>query len=384
MLDLWDLLKDIDYAAKLKPLLDSLDGNNQGFVALLVIFFVYLGSKMVSGQPGLRALGLRLAAVTVLLFGGYAWFETRETPNRDYLSIGLRCFNASGLVLALTWIVLPVVSFFYAHLRLALAAFLGYCFYGIVLEGNYDPNVFPLIASKALVAVGLTLVVAWILHPIWDWIKAMLPEPAPKPAPVPAAPSVAPPAIAVVSPTAPVLAPVSPPTFPLRPEPVTWQPRPGDYPVVPRQEPLTATVGPANLELQRRRDKIRLKLEMAYVLAMPAITSRLPRPVFDDFMHRYLGDHLPPEDVEEHGRQLELILHEYQQQAQATTESRSLLFVQEHQQAQAAAEPRSVEDLFRRFLDEQQRRQPFAALEHPVNHRQPTDLHANHLETPGP
>jgi hypothetical protein len=352
MLDVWELLKNVDWASKLQPILASMEATDPRFLALLVVIFGYLGSKMVSGQPALRALGLRLGAVAFLLYGGYAYYEAGSAQPRDYLSIGLRAFNAGAGVLAFTWITLPIFTFVYNHLRLALAAFLGYGVYAIIRDGGFDSDQLPLIAAQGTIAVALTLVAAWIVHPIWDFIKEMLPKP-------PVRPEVA------ALPPAPQPAPIPPPPLPpplppaLPPEYTAWQNRlvvPQPKPEPPAmQHPPALTVSPLELETQRRRDKIRLRIELAYLMAMPAIAHRFPRPVFDDFVHRYLGDHLPADDVEENGRQLEMILHEHQRQAQLAQESRSLLILQEHQQHASPQQGRPLEDLLRNLLEEHKR-----------------------------
>src|SRR5262249_15338674 len=113
--------------------------------------------------------------------------------------------------------------------------------------------------------------------------------------------------------------------------------------------------GPGGLEIttlrereaQRRREKARLQLELAYVQALPAVSAWFPRKMFDDFVARHLGDHLPPEDVEDSARQLEAVLHRHQEQAPATQEFASL------------------EELGRWLLDEQQRIQA-ATVETPL------------------
>src|SRR5262249_35622872 len=48
--------------------------------------------------------------------------------------------------------------------------------------------------------------------------------------------------------------------------------------------------------------------ELTYVMAMPDIANQFPRDMFENWMQRYLGDHLPPEDVEENSRQLQMII----------------------------------------------------------------------------
>ena len=150
------------------------------------------------------------------------------------------------------------------------------------------------------------------LHPIWDFFRDLLPKPrskdeAEEPRPGrrgrrrraetrklepevtvlsnPPAPTV------VIPPVAAPPAPVCAETAPLAPSPL-------------------------HADAQRRRDRTRLQIEMAYVLALPQIGDRFPRTKFDDFVRRYLGDHLQPDDMEENARQLQEILQEHQRQAQ--------------------------------------------------------------------
>ena len=73
------------------------------------------------------------------------------------------------------------------------------------------------------------------------------------------------------------------------------------------------------MEQRRRREKARLKLDLFYLSAGPEIGDRISRTMFDDFMHRYMGDHLPVTDIEDHARQLYAILQQQQQQAQQSS-----------------------------------------------------------------
>ena len=91
--------------------------------------------------------------------------------------IALRAANAGGLVLAVTWTLLPIITFVYGHLHLALAAFIGYTGYALLTAEEFNADQLPEIALRGLIAVGLVLLVAWILHPIWDFFKDLLPRP---------------------------------------------------------------------------------------------------------------------------------------------------------------------------------------------------------------
>jgi len=317
MFDLSDLFGNPDWSGKAKALLASLDTADPRFLLAVVAVFVFIGSKVVSSQPGLRRLGLRLGAATFLLYLGYAWYNGATFDGKELPGHLMRAANAGGLVLSLTWIIFPVLNFLYSHLRLALAAFLGYCGYAIVTTDNFTTEQLPDIAVRGLLAMALALVVAWIVHPIWDYFRDMLPRPKPRPVE----------------------------------EEETADPVAEERPERPRRErkataPTVIETGlevvssqfsvmsPLEGEHQRRRDRARLQVEMLYVLAAPQIGACLPRAVFDEFLTRYLGDHLPPADVEENSRQLVLVLQQHQKQTQTA--------------------PTTFEDLARRLLGDQQ------------------------------
>src|SRR5207244_644435 len=155
---------------------------------------------------------------------------------------------------------------------------------------EYDPEQLPGIALRGLLASALALVIAWVLAPVWGFLKNFLPERWSAPQPQISAPT---PSSAEPPPRAPalVLAPHMP------------QVLDGTEVTTLRQR-----------EAQRRREKARLQLELAYVQALPAIGAWFPRKMFDDFVARHLGDHLPPEDVEDNARQLQSVLRQQQEQ----------------------------------------------------------------------
>src|SRR5262245_29988102 len=176
MAGLLELLVNKDFAAKASTFFNSLDTADPRFVAIMVAMLVFVGLKMVSGQPGLRAWGLRLGLATFLLYAGYAYYVESTAETRDLFNIALRSGNAGGCVLALTWIGLPIIVFVYGHLRLALAVFLGYGGYALVTADSLESEELWMIALRSLLAVTLALVIAWIVHPIWDFFKCMLPQ----------------------------------------------------------------------------------------------------------------------------------------------------------------------------------------------------------------
>jgi hypothetical protein len=82
--------------------------------------------------------------------------------------------------------------------------------------------------------------------------------------------------------------------------------------------------------------------------------------MFDDFLRRHLGDHLPPEDVERNARQLQAVLSQHREQVQSR------------------ADFTSFEELADWLLVEQQRIQALA-VEQPLKQTQLIDLHQRYL-----
>jgi hypothetical protein len=137
-------------------------------------------------------------------------------------------------------------------------------------------------------------------------------------------------------------------------------------PIIPARTTMLAP-GPTLLgriddgqESQRRRDRVRMQLELAYLQAMPSISAWLPRHLFDDFLRRHLADTLSPEDVEENSRQLLLVIQRHQEQVQERSEFASF------------------DELASWLLTEQQRIQALA-LEQPLKQTQLLDLHQRYL-----
>lgn len=306
MFDPWDFI-NAELSGKVRTVISSLDATDPWLLAVPIFVAVFLGSKMVGGQPHLRRLGLRLGVAVFLVYGGYRFYQAGGFSAR----MAIEAVNAGGFVLAVTWTLLPIITFVYAHLRLALAAFIGYTGYALATATEFSQDQLSGIALRGLVAVGLALLVAWILHPIWDFFRDLLPRPS-RQSGANGEEEELPARLGRRSRRRRGLE-----TRKIEPE-ITIRPAP--MPPVPAP-PTPVTVPPPNpsaeqVEMQRRRDRTRLQIELAYVLALPRIGERFARATFDDFVQRFLGDHLPLEDVEANGRQLLEILQEHQRQAQ--------------------------------------------------------------------
>ena len=121
-----------DLGARARAVLDFIDNADPCFLGLVAALLVFLGSRMVAGQPAVQGWGLRLAVVAFLVYGGYAWFSADPDASRPLGPLALRSTCVAAFVLALSWIVLPVLSFVHGHLRLAVAVFLVYCAWALI------------------------------------------------------------------------------------------------------------------------------------------------------------------------------------------------------------------------------------------------------------
>lgn len=327
MTDMWDLFNQLDVQSKAKGLLASIDTADPRFLAAVVALLIYIGSKTVSGQPGLRALGLRLGVATFLLYGGYAYYFAATPENESLAWLALRAANVGGAVLAVTWITLPVISFICSHFRIALAAFLGYCGYAVITADSFDTEQLPGIALRGLVVVALTLVVAWIVQPVLEFFRDLLPRPTKDDE--------------------------KSSGFQRKLRRTrrdrTMMRQPADTIKSEHQDlvdPVELAESMLQAEAQRRRDKARLNIELAYAMAMPDIAARLPRPAFDELLQRFLGDQVVADDIDENLGQLQLILQQH------------------HKPARPEPEFTDLEDLGRWFLEEQSRIQVLVIDQH--------------------
>ncbi len=75
---------------------------------------------------------------------------------------------------------------------------------------------------------------------------------------------------------------------------------------------------------QKRRENARARCEVTYHLHAPEIGKRFTRPMFDDYMRKYMGDGRDPDEVEERAAQLEALLQEHVERVRPAPKFRSL------------------------------------------------------------
>ena len=332
-----DLLQDIDLSHAGEQLLTFIDTSDPYLVVAVLGVLTLLGSRMSAPFPSLRSWGLRIAAATVLLYLGYAYFTNGPFTAEEWPRVLLRGVNAAGFVLAPLWIVFPVLLFVYTRLRLALAAFLAYVAYAWVSGEPLDAENFSRVLIQASIASGLTLIVAWILQPITDFIaKHFLPAPKQQTAQQQVAPQ----------PIAPqpshALVPVPQPQAPAAPSPTADHSanlRAEAAEILQARKMQLHNASEQQADDKRRRQKARFKAELSYTLHEKTLGKLFPRKMFEEFLNRYLGDHLEPAVVEENAVELDSILLQHVQ---------DIPIVQEQQ-------PPDLNHLTQWFVDEQQR-----------------------------
>lgn len=346
-----ELLREVfnlDLSARAQAFLNFVENVDPCFLSLVVAVLVLLGSRMVIGQPAIRGWGLRLAVGTFLLYFGYQYYITEVGSNHKLLvGMAMRAGCVAGVVLAFTWIIVPIASFVLRHIRLALAAFLLCGAYLLLAEQNLQSAQLPFIAFQSGLAAALALLIAWIMEPFWTYVVSnWLPQrEAPKPARAhPELMDSLPPEVVI----------------PIQMD----QPRRRRTTMLAAQNEMMQDLQEdldvlRDREAQRRREKARLQLELIYMQAMPLIKEWLPREMYDDFVQRHLSDQIPPSDVEENARQLQTVLQQYVEQVQQQEFS-------------------SIEDLTRWLLAEQQRIQSMG-LDQPLKQSQILDLHQRYL-----
>ncbi len=328
-------LKDVDLGGHALRVLDLVQTADLCFVGLIVLVLVCLGYKMASCSTGFRTWGLRLAVATFLAYGIYGYVNAQPTDTHEMVVLAARSGVVAGAVLAAAWIVLPIMLFVYSNLRLALAAFLLYGGYALVVAGDQlTTEELPGIAMRAGIASGLAIIVAWIFQPVWDlasrYLSKALPakqeeKTEPKPAEVAADDD------------------ENPKRRKKRRKLMLRRKRQREREQEEDDDLLQGDdeVHSINIEMRRRRDKARLTVELTYAMAMSDLGNSLPRDLFENWINRYLGDHLPPEDVEENSIQLQTIL----------AQQRKLLA----SGSNPSASSHQLEELNHWFLDEQRR-----------------------------
>src|SRR5262245_2913538 len=110
MPDLLQWAADADLGGRAGAAAESLNTVHTCFLGFVVTVLVFVGSRMVAGQPAVQGWGLRLAAAAFLLYGGYAWLDAAPGSPRPG-PLALRAACVAGAVLAASWIVLPVLAF---------------------------------------------------------------------------------------------------------------------------------------------------------------------------------------------------------------------------------------------------------------------------------
>ncbi len=337
MNDVLDYLAGVDLATRAKQMLGAIDVADPCLIGLVVAVMIFFGSRMVADQPAVRTWGLRVGAAVFLLHLGYSYFLGGGPEEKRTAVVIVRSALVGGAALALSWIALPVMAFVYARLRLAVAGFLAYGTYALATAEQLDGERLAWIALRSSLASGLAVIVAWIVQPVWEFFVPVATKPA----------------------TPPVEEPGAPRASREKRRRRRWFRRVHEERTeVDPKEPEEVTS--VHIETRRRRDRVRLKLELNYLLVAPEIGARLPRTQFEEFLKRYLSDHLPPEEVEENGRQLQQLLLEHRQHA-----------------PEAEKRFHTLEDVMTWFLEEQKRLEGFDGPEKEERLRL---LHKQYLE----
>ena len=326
MRDVLTFLQDVDlgqYAAQLGQLITSAD---PWLLGIAVSALVGVGHKMAVGNRLVYGWGLRLAALTFLVHGGYAIVQAGGLDQVAMSSVVARSAILGGSVLAFIWILLPIILFVYANFRFGLAGFLGYAGYALLTVESFTAEAMPGIALRGLLVAGLAMVLAWILRPIWEFVASIWHVPVSSPVE---------PAKTSEKPT------VEDPRLSRRERRLLRLARRRarkEMTVSAEPVPVVALTSAAvDDDSRRRRDKARLDAELAYLLALPHLGANFPRDTFDGWVLRYLSNHLPPEEVEENSWQLQKALRQY------------------HSQADGGNGFFNLEELHFWFVDEQQR-----------------------------
>ncbi len=309
MRDLILSLEDADLSRYARTIGSIIQNADLWLLGVVVAFLVCLGHKMAIGHRVVYGWGLRLAALTVLGYGGYTVWQLEDVNDAMSPAVVFRVAAIAGGVLAASWILLPLILFVYVNFRFGLVGFVGYVSYALVAGDAMNAESLPGTAARGLLVAGLAMVLAWVLRPIWEFVARHWP--------------VQPPAPAQTAPVATLAEPAA--------KPHEGQPR------LPRSErrrrrlarlqALEAELAAARarmeapsaeeVESRRRRSKARLEAESAYFLAAPHLGNELPRELFERWMAQYLGDGLSVEEVEENSRHLQKLLREQLQASEA-------------------------------------------------------------------
>lgn len=315
-------LQEVDLAGWLREVWGLVERADACFVGSVVAVLVCLGHKLAAGHRHLYGWGLRAGLAAFLGYGGFALWQAGGVDRTQLLNLGARSAIVGGLALAFVWIFFPILLFFVRYFRLGLAAFLIYGGAALAASASFEEQDFLELALRGALVGLLVMLVAWILQPFLDMLaprwwarrKDDGESPSAQAPPEPAATSRA-------------------ERRRLRKEARRAARRAA-------QAERRAVLDDPNLlmEMRCRRDKARLVVELTYVTAEPDVRHQIPREILENWMQRYLGDHLPPEEVEENSRQLLTIFQQQQKQLQMQTGA-----------------PMTLDQLHAWFLEEQRR-----------------------------
>lgn len=313
-------LQDVDLSGLLHGAWDLVERADACFVGCVVAVLVCLGHKLSSGHRHLYGWGLRAGLAAFLGYGGYGLWQAGGFDRSLLPHLAARSAIVGGAALAFVWIFFPIVLFFVRYFRLGLAGFLIYGGVVLTASASIEEQDFAELALRGGLVGLLVMLVAWILQPFLDlvaprWLGRRQEENRPAPREGSVART--------------------------REE----RRRNRKQARIEAQQAAREVRSPAAddpdllLEMRCRRDKARMVVEMTYVTAEADVRHLIPREILESWMQRYLGDHLPPEEVEENSRQL---LAVFQQQ-------------QQHQRQPVAESPMTLDQLHAWFLEEQRR-----------------------------
>lgn len=97
----------------MQPVLNLLDDSDFLSLGALIGVLCFVGGKMVTPPSRVHAWGLRLAAAAFVAYGIHGYVSLKPDDANTLLSIAFRGLFAAGLVLGISWIVLPILAFVY-------------------------------------------------------------------------------------------------------------------------------------------------------------------------------------------------------------------------------------------------------------------------------
>jgi hypothetical protein len=98
----------------MRTVLDLLENGDPCSAVLLIALLAFLGAKVVASHPSLRSWGFRTAVCVFIAFCVWRYLDSPSSDPNDLLTIALRGLLAAGLALGVTWILLPVLAFFFS------------------------------------------------------------------------------------------------------------------------------------------------------------------------------------------------------------------------------------------------------------------------------